>query len=435
MAVKSAVLLTSRRFLPHFLTMFLGAFNDNFYKSALVMLVAYRSADSAGIGPSVLVASAGGVLILPFLIFSSLASSLADRYERSMLIRAIKLAEIAVMASGALAFYIGSPMLMIAVLFAMGTQSAFFGPLKYSVIPTLVSEDELLAANGLIESGTFAAILLGGIFGGISVLRDGGIAIASSCAVVTALLGYIASRYIPDLGRPTRPAPFELALIRGAVDLVRAGMRSRMIFSAVLAVSWFYFVGAVFLAQFPIYARETLHADETVATAMMAIFSIGIGVGSMACGIISRGRITARGAPASALGIAVCGAALYACSPRTSSHGALYGALDFFTTGVGARVALCSFGVSFFAGSYIVPLYAFIQDLCAPEDLARTTACQNVVDSLFIVAASAAVSIALALGMTTAEIFLGTSILTAVAAICCAAAFRDPIDDRERTAR
>ena len=268
------VLLTARRFLPLFVTQFLGAFNDNFFKSALMMLITYRLGDAAGVDPRVMVNAAAGAFILPFFLFAAPASDLADRYDRSRLMRAVKLAEIVIMAGAALGFYLNNLWLLMVVLFLMGAQSAFFSPAKYSILPQHLAEDELIAGNGLIQMGTYLAILSGTISGGLLILRENGAYWVGAGAVLIAAAGWIGSWFIP----PTRPIDPErhvsLHIVRRTREMFADVTPRRDVFGAMLAISWFWLVGATFLAQFPTYARLILGAGEDVATAFLAIFSL-----------------------------------------------------------------------------------------------------------------------------------------------------------------
>ncbi|MDL2264544.1 MFS transporter [Synergistaceae bacterium OttesenSCG-928-I11] len=411
-------LFRSRNFMPLFATMFLGAFNDNFYKSALVILITYRLADASGIDARILVPLASGVLILPFLLFSALARQMADKYERSALIQKIKIAEIVVMSLGVVGFYTASVSLLMTVLFLMGAQSAFFGPLKYSVLPQHVAPDELLAANGLVEMGTFLAILFGTIFGGLFVLREAGILFVSLLVVGIATIGWIASRYIP----PTRPIDpfleFRFNVFRETAALINEVRPRREIFLTILGISWFYFVGGTFLSQFPLYAKNVVGADEQVATFFLAVFSIGIAVGSVACNVLLKGEVSGKYVSYAALGMSIAGVLLYFASlrPPLSTDVPLATIGEFLVSAPNLAVSACLFVISFFGGLYIVPLYAIVQSRSDEAFLASATACINVTDSFFMVLSSLSVSGMLWAGVSIPGIFLLISGLTLVAA-------------------
>lgn len=412
----SAELLRSRRFFPHFLTMFLGAFNDNFFKSAIVILITYRLADASGFDARVLVTCASAVMILPFLIFSSIAGQIADKYERSRLMVITKVTELIIMCVGALAFFTESIAFLTAVLFLMGAQSAFFGPLKFSVIPFLVGDEDLLAANGLVESGTFISILLGSIAGSMCIIADEGLFISSVFVVSASLVGLAASTFIPRVPvvDPFRRITF--GVVSPTLALVREVAPRRDIFFPMLAGSWFYFVGSVFVSQFPVLARNAFCADGSVATIFLAVFSIGIGIGSTSCAPILKGRVTSAYAPAFAIMIAIFGCALWITTPDPSG-GELVGAIEWLSRAGNYLHLALMLGLSFFGGMYIVPLMALMQSRSGPNMVARVTACANVSDSLFMTASSAAVAIMLQAGLDTPEILGAISIATGLGGI------------------
>lgn len=412
----STALLLSRRFFPHFLTMFLGAFNDNFFKSAIIILITYRLADASGLDAGVLVMCASAVLIVPFLIFSSIAGQAADRYERSRLITATKLSELIIMCAGAFAFFSESIAFLTAVLFLMGTQSAFFGPLKFSVIPFLVGEKDLLAANGLIESGTFISILLGSIAGSLCILADDGILISSAFVVSAALVGLVASTFIPRVPVVDPSLRITFGVVRPTIALVREVSPRRDIFLPMLACSWFYFIGAVFVSQFPVLARNAFCADESVATIFLAVFSIGIGIGSASCAPILKGRVTSAYAPPFAVAVAIFGCALWLTTPA-SSGGELVGAIEWMSRADSYLRLALMFGLSFFGGLYVVPLMALMQSRSGSAMIARVTACANVSDSIFITASSVVVSIMISAGLDTPQILGAISIATGVGGV------------------
>lgn len=400
------------RLTPHFAAMFLGAFNDNLYKSALVILVTYSATSTADNDTAVLVALLSGLLILPFLILSPLAASLADKYERSGLIRSIKLAEIAVMSVGAWAFHIHSLPLLITVLFAMGAQSAMFGPLKYGVIPTLVGDD-ILRANSLIETGTFFAILLGMIAGGTFSARGDGVRIVSLLTITVAVLGWLASRYIVRMEPPMPDCQIVVDPIRGCAGLMRAIAARRDIFCPIVARSWFYFVGAVFTAQFPTYSLKIIGADEGVATLFFAVFSTGVGAGTWYCTRQLGGKVDPCLVPASAYATAAFGTLIYVLTPDAPPSGALTSVAGFILTPRGFALTAAMFFTAFAGGSYVVPLTSLVQSRSGIRLVASSIACANIVDSIFIVAASGSSAVMLAAGASVQATFLAASLMTA----------------------
>ena len=411
-------LLRSRRFLPLFLTQFLGAFNDNFFKSAMVMLITYRLAERAGYDARILVNVAGGVFILPFFIFSAPAGQLADKYERSILVQYIKIAEIVVMVGAAFGFYLEYIPLLMVVLFMMGAQSTFFGPIKYSILPQHLNKDELIAGNGLIQMGTFLSILTGTIFGGLTILSSGGIHLASILVIGIAAVGWWASRYIPKT-QPIYPSlQLSANIVRGTVKIVSDVIPYRDIFLSVIGISWFWLIGTTFLSQFPTYAKLVLGADEQVATLFLAAFSVGIGLGSMACNSFLKGEVSGRYVPWAAVAMSVASVLLYLVSRRSAlvPGSPVMGIAEFLCSWENLAVLACLMAISFAGGLYIVPLYAIIQSRTDESRMAAVIACTNVSDSLFMVISAVGASILLYLGFSIPDIFWIMAILTIVAA-------------------
>ncbi|MDR2529467.1 MAG: MFS transporter [Synergistaceae bacterium] len=420
-------LFRSRRFLPLFLTQFLGAFNDNFFKSAMLMLVTYRLADRAGYDARILVNVAGGVFILPFFLFSASAGQFADKYERSFLVRIIKLAEIAIMIGAAVGFYLEDVHLLMIVLFLMGAQSTFFGPLKYSILPQHLAEDELIAGNGLIQMGSFLSILTGAIFGGLSIMSSAGIHLASFLVVGIAAAGWQASRYIPETKPVTPDLKLSPHILRDTAKIVADVAPHKDIFLSILGISWFWLVGATFLSQFPTYAKLVIGADEQTATLFLATFSVGVGLGSMACNGLLKGEVSGRHVPAAAAAMSVASVLLYLVSqrPPLSSNTPEMGILAFLSLRENLAVLACLFAISFSGGLYIVPLYAIIQSRTDETRMAGVIACTNITDSFFMVLSAIGTSALLTLGFSIPDIFLVMAVLTVAAAFVIRRAVRE----------
>ena len=426
------LLLRSRRFMPLFMTQFLGAFNDNFYKSAMVMLITYRLAERAGYDARILVNVAGGVFILPFFLFSATAGQLADKYERSRLVQYIKIAEIVVMAGAVIGFYLENIPLLMVVLFMMGAQSTFFGPLKYSILPQHLNKDELIAGNGLIQMGTFLSILTGTIFGGLTILTASGVRMASFLVVGIAAAGWIASCFI----QKTKPVDPDLKLSTNiaheTVMIVADVIPYKDIFLSVIGISWFWLIGTTFLSQFPTYAKLILGADEQVATLFLATFSVGIGLGSMACNSFLKGEVSGRYVPWAAVAMSVASVLLYLVSrrPPLLHNAPEIGILTFLSSWENLAVIACLFAISFAGGLYIVPLYAIIQSRTDESRMAGVIACTNITDSLFMVLSAVGTSIFLTLGYSIPDIFWVMAILTIVAAFVIRKAVREQLKQR-----
>ena len=400
-------LLFVRRFMPLFLTQFLGAFNDNFFKSALMMLITYRIGDASGVDPRILVNAAAGVFILPFFIFAPTASDLADRYDRSTLMRWVKFAEIVVMSGAAFGFWLGNAWLLMAVLFLMGAQSAFFSPAKYSILPQHLNEDELIAGNGLIQMGTYLAILTGTIAGGLMILKENGIYWVGGLAVTIAALGWFFSMFIP----PTKPIDpsreVSFRIVKRTMEMFRDVYPMRKVFGSMLAISWFWLVGSVFLAQFPTYSRMILGTDESVATAFLAIFSCGIGIGSMFCDSLLKGKVTSKYVPAAAYGIAIASVLLWYVSnrPPVPEGTPIIGAWEFFSRPENFMITACLFVIAFCGGLYIVPLYAVMQTE-AGDKVSGVIACSNITDSIFMAIAALGAGVLISWGISIPQLFL-----------------------------
>ncbi len=401
-------LLFVRRFMPLFLTQFLGAFNDNFFKSALMMLITYRIGDAAGVDPRILVNAAAGIFILPFFVFAPTASDLADKYDRSDLMRWVKFAEIVVMSGAFFGFWLGNVWVLMVVLFLMGAQSAFFSPAKYSILPQHLREDELIAGNGLIQMGTYLAILTGTIAGGLMILRENGIYWVGGLAVTIAAAGWLSSMFIP----PTKPIDpkreVSFKVVQRTVNMFREIVPMRKVFGSMLAISWFWLVGSVFLAQFPTYSRMILGTDESVATAFLAIFSCGIGIGSMFCDSILKGKVTAKFVPSAAYGIAIASVLLWWVSdrPPVAQGTPIIGAWEFFTKPENFMITACLFVIAFCGGLYIVPLYAVMQTKAPEEKVSSVIACSNISDSIFMAVAALGVGVLISWGITIPQLFL-----------------------------
>ena len=394
--------------MPMFLTQFLGAFNDNFFKSALMMLITYKLGDAAGIDSRILVNAAAGIFILPFFIFAPTASDLADKYDRSDLMRWVKFAEIVIMAGAALGFWLNNVWLLMAVLFLMGSQSAFFSPAKYSILPQHLNEDELIAGNGLIQMGTYLAILTGTIAGGLMILKENGIFWVGGLAVTIAFSGWVSSMLIP----PTKPINSNLKVSFNIVSRTAAMFKDiypmRKVFGSMLAISWFWLVGSVFLAQFPTYSRLILGTDESVATSFLAIFSCGIGLGSMACNAILKSKVTTKYVPAAAYGIAIASILLWLVSdrPPVVENTPIIGALEFFSKPENFMITFCLFAIAFCGGLYIVPLYAVMQTKAPEEKVSSVIACSNISDSIFMAVAALGAGVLISWGITIPQLFL-----------------------------
>ena len=407
-------LLSQRRFAPFFWTQFLGAANDNVYKNALVIYVAFNAASITALDANALVNLAGAVFIAPFMLLSATGGQLADKYDKARLIRYIKLFEIAIMAIGVAGFWQRSLALLFVALALMGVHSTLFGPVKYAILPQTLAADELVGGNGLVEMGTFVAILLGTIAGGL-VVADVGPVAAGVLAIALAVVGYTVSRAIP----PTPAVDPALALNWNPVTETLANLRfahgNVVVWRSMLGISWFWFYGAIFLAQFAGFSRDVLGGDATVVTALLALFSIGIGAGSLLCERMSGRKVELGLVPFGSIGLSVFALDLWLAS-RGLHAGALGGLGEFFALPAHWRVAADLVLIGVFGGFFIVPLYALIQQRSPASHRSRIIAANNVLNALFIVASAFVAIGLLRAGLSIPELFLAVGLMNAAVA-------------------
>lgn len=397
--------------MPLFLTQFLGAFNDNLFKSALVTLITFDLAAKYHLNAQILITVVAGLFILPFFLFSSLAGQISDKYEKSRLIRIIKLVEIILMAMTAAAFHYVQLWWLIALLFLMGAQSTFFGPLKYSVLPQLLREDELVAGNGLVNAGTNVAILTGTLCGGLFIMSPLGRYYISAGVVGVAAAGYIASRFIPVLPAASPELRIDRNLFRSTWQLITYPVPNRPVFLSIIGISWFWFLGSVFLAQFPSFAKDIIGGDEQVSTLFLVVFTVGIGFGATFCNKLLGGRVTGKYVPGSLVAISAFIVMLYLVSPTQASGGALSGVGAFLSSGRAWLIILSMFLIAASGGLYSIPMYAMMQNLTPETHMARTIASLNIIDSLGMVIAAALMSAMIAAGMSINGVFLSMAFI------------------------
>jgi 1-acyl-sn-glycerol-3-phosphate acyltransferase len=410
-------LLRSRRFAPFFWTQFLGALNDNVFKNALVILFAFGVAASP-LSPDVLVNLAGGIFVLPFFLFSATAGQLADKLEKTRIIRAVKLLEIAIMCFGAVGFWLRSVPLLLAGLFLMGLHSTLFGPVKFSILPQHLAEEELIAGNALIETGTFVAILLGTVLGGVLVaIPSVGPAVASATTIGLAMAGWVVCRGIPPAAPPDPGMRIRWNPLTETRRLVGFAREIHSVWLSILGVSWFWFYGALLLAQFPGLGRDLLGGDEHVVTLLLSVFSIGVGLGCMLCERLSGDVVELGLVPIGALGLTVFALDLsYASHAVAGASGGLDVA-GFVASARHWRLALDLAALGASGGLFIVPLMAFVQQRSEPLHRSRVIAANNVVNALLMVIA-AGFGIALkTAGVTIPQLLIVTAVLNAAVAL------------------
>jgi 1-acyl-sn-glycerol-3-phosphate acyltransferase len=409
-------LLRERRFLPFFLTQLLGAFNDNVYKNALVIVLAYHAAAWSIADSNTLINLSAGLFILPFFLFSATAGQLADKYEKSRLIRLVKLLEIIIMICGATGLALHSLTLLLAALMLLGLHSTLFGPVKYAILPQTLSREELVGGNGVVEGGTFLAILLGTIAGGLLASLAHGTLWVSATAIAVAVLGYLASRWIPAVPAPAPQLRINWNPVTATWDNLRFARGNRTVFLSILGISWFWFYGAIFLSQFPNYSRVYLGGSEHVVTLLLALFSIGIGTGSLLCERLSGSKVEIGLVPFGSIGLTLFALDLYFASPGAAQHGAV-GVFDFLQQPGSWRICVDLVLIGVFGGFYGVPLYALIQSRSDPAHQSRIIACNNIMNALFMVVAAVLAIVLLKAGATIPQVFLITALLNGAVAV------------------
>ncbi|WP_205480894.1 MFS transporter [Sphingomonas arenae] len=416
-------LLRTRRFLPIFVTQFLGAFNDNLFRTAMVMLVIYgiyRDPQQEAAFSAV----AGGLFILPFFILSAVAGQLADATDKARIVRLVKTAEIVIMLFGAAGLLLHNVPLLLLALCAMGVHSTFFGPIKYAILPQHLRDDEVLGGTGLVEAGTYIGILVGTLLGGVLVLQnlDGSYHAEWGAVGVlaVAVLGWISGRFVPP-APPEHDAPdarIDWHILRASIRLVSATLHIPRLFLAIVAISFFWAMGAVLAAQFPPLVKNALGSNQEVATLFLAIFSVGVAIGSVAVNRLLKGSVSARYSPVSALGMGLFVLDLFRrVKVWPNVEGAPLRDLQaFLAEPHGYWIVADLLGVAIAGGMFVVPLYAFLTTTVPKSQTARTIAANNIVNAGFMVAATGLLTLAILAGVTVADSLLivaGSSLLSA----------------------
>jgi 1-acyl-sn-glycerol-3-phosphate acyltransferase len=413
-------LLGERRFWPLFWTQFLGAFNDNLFKNALVILVAYRSMSLMGIGSQQIVVACAGIFILPFFLFSATAGQLADRFAKWRLIRLVKIWEIGVMALAGVGFAFDNLVLLLIVLFLMGTQSTFFGPAKYSILPELLGEKDLVGGNALVAGATFLAILLGTITGGLVIAGgERWVSRLGFMVVAVAILGYFTSRFVQKTPPANPDLPVKLNPVTPTIDILRVTRSVKTVFLSVLAISWFWFLGASFLSLLPNFSKDVMFGSETVVTLYLSVFCVGIGIGSMLCETFSRRRLELGLVPLGSIGMSIFAIDLAIAGGRFLGplDGHLMGIREYLHQPGAIRVLVDLFMIAVSAGFYTVPLMSFIQLRTPANRRSRVIAGNNIINSALMVVSSLALVALLAAGRTIQSLFFGLGVLNVVVAV------------------
>lgn len=416
-------LLGQRRFAPFFATQFLGALNDNIFRNGLVILITFQGVLVAGMDHVQLANVAAGLFILPFFLFSASAGQLADKYEKSMLIRRIKTLEIGLMLLAAFALITESYSLLLLVLFLMGCQSTMFGPVKYAYLPQKLADDELVGGNALVESGTYIAIIFGLIVGGIAVGNE----IAGSfgttkqtllgtCLVLVALVGYITSRQVPNTPAVDPMLTINWNPWQETWRIVNFAREDRSVFLSILGISWFWFFGSAMTIQIPAYTLTVLNGNEAITTALLAAFAVGVGIGSLLCERMSGHRIELGLVPFGSIGLSLFAVDLYFAQP--TPHPVAAASIGEFLMRDGSWRVLADLALlGAFGGFYSVPLYALIQKRSKRQHLSRIIAANNIINSLLMVAAAVLSIVVLQSGFSIPQLFAIIALLNALVAV------------------
>ncbi|MBI6951664.1 1-acyl-sn-glycerol-3-phosphate acyltransferase [Pseudomonas sp. TE6288] len=404
-------LLGKRRFLPFFITQSLGAFNDNLFKQSLILAILYKLSLEGD--RSIWVNLCALLFILPFFLFSALAGQFGEKFAKDRLIRAIKLAEIVIMAIGATGFVTHHLELMLVALFAMGTHSALFGPVKYSILPQALREEELVGGNGLVEMGTFLAILAGTIGAGVLMSSSQYATLAAAGVVGTAVLGYLASRWIPRAAAAAPQMKLDWNIFKQSWLTLRLGLgQTPAVSRSIVGNSWFWFVGAIYLTQIPAYAKDWLHGDETVVTLVLTLFSVGIAVGSLLCERLSGRKVEIGLVPFGSFGLTLFGLLWWWHSGDVPVGAAPHDWLTLLGMSQAWWIMLSIVGLGIFGGFYIVPLYALIQARTPEGERARVIAANNILNALFMVVSAIITIVLLSLAkLSIPQLFLVVSLL------------------------
>lgn len=409
-------LLKQRRFAPFFWTQFLGAFNDNVFKTALLTILTYDALHWTTLDVGLLNNLIPGLFILPFVLFSATSGQLADKFEKAGMARKVKLLEIVIMLIAAGGWMTHQLWLLVTAIAGMGIHSTLFGPVKYAYLPQHLKTEELVGGNGLIETGTFVGILLGEILGAILVVQEGwGIQLVAGGTIAIAIIGWLTSLRIPYSQAPEPELKINWNPVTETIRNISFSKQNRPVFLSLLGNSWFWFYGAIILAQFPLFAKNYLHGDHYVFVLLLTIFSFGIGAGSLLCERLSGHKVEIGLVPFGSIGLSVFGFDLYLASLSYTNTAAV-SMMEFIQQTGSWRILFDISMIGVFGGLYIVPLFALIQTRCDPKHLSRTIAGMNILNAIFMVVAALAAMLMLNAGFSIPQLFMATAILNAIVA-------------------
>lgn len=408
-------LLKQRRFAPFFWTQFSGAANDNVFKFAFTVMVTYQLSIS-WMQPAMAGLVIGALFILPFLLFSATSGQLTDKYEKTKIIRFVKNLEIVIMLIAAYGFFKANVPVLLGCTFLMGLHSTLFGPVKFAYMPQVLNERELTGGNGMVEMGTFVAILAGNIVGGVLIaLPNVGASYVAVTCLVVALMGRLTAQFIPSAPATDPHLQINWNPFTETFKNLKLAYGNVVVFRSLMGISWMWFFGAVFLSQFPSFAKDVLHGSSNVASLLLVVFSIGIATGSLLCEVLSRRHVEIGLVPLGAIGMSVFALDLYFAS-RSLPKAELLTVAQFISMPAHWRVMADLFLLSLFAGLYSVPMYALIQLRSVPTHRARIIAANNILNALFMIASSLIVGALLGNGFSIPQVFLFTALANAVVA-------------------
>ncbi|USX28524.1 MFS transporter [Oxalobacteraceae bacterium OTU3CINTB1] len=417
-------LLTQRRFAPFFWTQFLGAFNDNLFKTALIVIITFDALSWTTLSPSLITNLIPGLFILPFVVFSATAGQLADKFDKAGLTRFIKWLELAIMLVAGVGWMTHTLWLLVLGVVGMGVHSTLFGPVKYAYLPQQLKPEELVGGNGVTEMGTFVGILLGEILGAILVVQQPhGIMLEAGGTIFFAVLGLIAAYRIPSSPAPVPDLKINWNFVSESIRNINYSRKNRTVFLSMLGNSWFWFYGALVLSQFPVFAKDYLHGDHSAFVLLLTVFSLGVGSGSLLCERLSGRKVEIGLVPFGAIGLTIFGVDLYFASLAYGSGvaaltaGPHLDAIALLAQHGMWRILFDILMIGLFGGLFIVPLFALIQTRCDPQHISRTIAGMNILNALFMVAAAGLAIVLLGQGFTIPQLFLVTALLNAVVAI------------------
>lgn len=417
MSANKLYLFKDKRFLPLFIVQFCGCFNDNILKNALIMLIAYKLVGEVAFSPSIMILIANAIFILPFVVFSGIAGQIADKFERSKLVQIIKIVELGIMLLAIYGFANSNLLILYIALFLMGIHSTFFGPLKYSILPDHLNKDELLGANGFVEAGTFISILIGTILGGF---YNSVSFIVIALMVIVSFVGIISSFYLPKSNNSSPNLQINPNVLAESINIVKYSYSKKNVFLAILGISWFWFIGAAILSQIPLLTKDVFGCDESVANLFLAIFSIGVGVGSFWCNKLFEDEITTKYLFIAAIGISLCGIDLFFTSSAIAIEtevAELGNILVFLSKMNSWRIIIDLFLLSTISGLYVVPLFAVMQYFSSPLYRSRVIAANNVLNAIFMVLSTLFLSALFLIGCSVPAVILIISLMNIIVAL------------------